>query len=57
MYSTDLAHIHDQAFTASSLQVAPELLRELHSRGIREGLIVEVGCGSGRLAERLARGG
>jgi SAM-dependent methyltransferase len=54
MYSIDLAHIHDTAFGGFADDVAPHLLRLLKHAGIRTGRIVEVGCGSGRLARHLS---
>lgn len=57
MYSADLAHVHDQGFGAFAAAVAPEIIALLRAHGIRRGLIVEFGCGSGPLARRLtARG-
>jgi len=53
MYSIDLAHIHDVGFGGFADDVAPHLLRILRRAGIRSGRIVEVGCGSGRLARHL----
>lgn len=53
MYSIDLAHIHDTRFGDFADAVAPHLLRILRQAGIRSGRIVEVGCGSGRLARHL----
>lgn len=55
MYSTDLAHVHDNGFSAASAGLASQVLRLLRSRAIRKGLIVEVGCGSGRLAHALTQ--
>lgn len=65
MYAADLAHIHDTRFGGFADEVAPHLLRILRqvlsrrsgaaakADGIRGGRIVEVGCGSGRLARHL----
>ena len=56
-YRSDLAFIHDRGFTAVSLQAAsvfPLLFRKHHIPGKR---IVELGCGSGRLAHELTRKG
>ena len=56
-YQTDLAHIHDVAFTDFVRVAAPWLLRTLRSNGIRDGLVVDLGCGSGRWAAALLRAG
>jgi SAM-dependent methyltransferase len=53
VYSTDLAYVHDAAFTAAARQAGPAVVRLLHEDGIRRGRVVEVGCGSGVLAEYL----
>ena len=56
-YRSDLAFIHDRGFSAVSLQAAsvfPLLFRKHHVPGKR---IVELGCGSGRLAHELTRKG
>lgn len=57
LYSRDLAFIHDSAFTASSDRAAQPILTLLHDAGIERGRIVEIGCGSGRLASRLSKHG
>jgi SAM-dependent methyltransferase len=54
VYAADLAHIHHVAFGEVSDGVAPHLVRILRQAGIRTGRIVEVGCGSGRLARHLS---
>ena len=50
IYGEDLAYVHDAGFSAEAPVIARELVRRLRERGIRDGLIVELGCGSGRLA-------
>ena len=60
MYADDLAHIHHAGFTKLAAHAAPQLLRLLQQRGIRpvrRTTIVEVGCGSGVLANRLVTAG
>ena len=57
MYSADLAFIHHTAFSAASRPMAREIVRLLRRRGIESGLVVEIGCGSGRMARELLRGG
>jgi SAM-dependent methyltransferase len=67
LYSTDLAYIHDAGFGGFAERAAPEVMRILRRHGIRPrpersrgttgsgraGRVVDVGCGSGRLARRL----
>jgi SAM-dependent methyltransferase len=56
-YRPDLALVHHRAFGAHADACAPgivELLRPVHDR---DGLIVEVGCGSGLLTRRLLDAG
>lgn len=56
-YGADLAYIHDAGFGALARRAGPALVAELRARGIRRGLVVELGCGSGILAARLGRAG
>ena len=57
LYSRDLAFVHDTAFGDFNRRVAPEILRILRKAGVRRGRIVEVGCGSGLLADGLCAAG
>ncbi len=57
MYSTDLAFIHHAGFGGFARDVAPEIASVLHRHGIRRGLIVELGCGSGIVARHLGERG
>ncbi len=62
MYSDDLAYIHHRGFTRLASKIAPELLILMQRNHIRDqsrstARIVEVGCGSGVLAARLAAAG
>ena len=57
MYSTDLAYIHDAGFSDFAERAAPELVNILARHGIRRGLVVDVGCGSGVLANGLIEAG
>jgi len=52
-YQADLAYIHHAGFADFSANAAPWLLATLRRSGIRNGLIVDVGCGSGVWAQRL----
>ena len=53
MYDSDLAYIHDVGFSAYVLDAAPGLLRILQANGVKSGLVVDLGCGSGRWARVL----
>jgi len=57
VYSTDLAYIHHAGFNAFAHRTAPELIDMLRGHGIRRGLVVDVGCGSGPLAAHLIEAG
>jgi SAM-dependent methyltransferase len=56
-YQTDLAYIHHTGFTGFAAKAAPGLLNLLRQHRIRDGLVVDAGCGSGVWAHELtARG-
>src|SRR5439155_15352403 len=57
VYSTDLPYIHHAGFNAFAHRTAPELIDMLRGHGIRRGLVVDVGCGSGPLAADLIEAG
>jgi SAM-dependent methyltransferase len=56
-YRRDLAYIHDAGFRDYALGAAPGLLQILKKNHTRRGLIVDLGCGSGRWACELNRAG
>ena len=56
-YGADLAHVHDDGFGGFARDAAPGLLRLLARAGIRDGLVVDLGCGSGIWAEILLDAG
>jgi SAM-dependent methyltransferase len=56
-YQADLAYIHDVGFSGFVCDAAPWLLQRLRSNGICGGLVVDLGCGSGRWAAALLRAG
>ncbi len=56
-YGPDLAYIHHAGFSEFAESAAPGLLEILWKRGVRDGRIVEIGCGSGILACELTRAG
>lgn len=56
-YRDDLAHIHHAGFSEFAESAAPGVIEMLWQRDIRDGLVVELGCGSGVLARELTRAG
>lgn len=56
-YREDLAHIHDAGFRDYALESAPGILEVLAGSGIREGLVVDLGCGGGLWARELLDAG
>ncbi|HVX16208.1 MAG TPA: class I SAM-dependent methyltransferase [Pirellulales bacterium] len=56
-YGHDLAYIHDAGFGDVARAAAATLLKLLAARRIGRGLIVELGTGSGIVAERLSLAG
>ena len=56
-YDTDLAFIHDAGFGHVARAAADELLARLKKKKFTSGTVVELGCGSGILSERVARAG
>lgn len=56
-YRDDLAYIHDAGFGGMATSAAGELIGRLHRRGIRSGVVVDLGCGSGLFAEKVSASG
>ncbi|MEQ9623158.1 class I SAM-dependent methyltransferase [Coleofasciculus chthonoplastes] len=56
-YKEDLAYIHDVGFRDYALKSAPGILAILAQHQIREGLVVDLGCGSGLWAQKLVKAG
>jgi len=56
-YETDLAAIHDEGFSDCAARAAETLLATLRRAGLASGLVVDLGCGAGVLAEQVARAG
>jgi SAM-dependent methyltransferase len=52
-YSDDLAYVHDVGFSGYAVDAGPGLLSILRTSGIENGLVVDLGCGSGIWAARL----
>ena len=56
-YGEDLAYIHDVGHADFALDSAPGIKGILERSGVREGLIVDLGCGTGLLARNLIDAG
>jgi SAM-dependent methyltransferase len=56
-YREDLAYIHDVGHADFALESAPGILEILAQNGIRDGLVVDLGCGSGLWARELIDAG
>jgi SAM-dependent methyltransferase len=56
-YHDDLAYIHDSGFGRYSRNAAPVLLSALRERELHNGLVVDLGCGSGILSGELSSAG
>jgi SAM-dependent methyltransferase len=56
-YAEDLAYTHDVGFGDFARSAAPGLLVLLRQNGIRSGLVVDLGCGSGIWAGTLTDAG
>jgi SAM-dependent methyltransferase len=56
-YECDLAYIHDSGFGGFARGSAPGLLKLFRQRGITEGPVVDLGCGSGVWARALTDSG
>ena len=57
IYGCDLAHVHDVAFGGWARDAAPFVLERLCEAGILDGLVVDLGCGSGIWAAELLGAG
>ncbi|MGE3805068.1 MAG: class I SAM-dependent methyltransferase [Gemmataceae bacterium] len=56
-YNEDLAYIHNVGHGDYARRAAPGLLDLLHSHGIDDGLVIDLGCGSGIWAAEISRHG
>ena len=56
-YGADLAHIHDDGFGDFAREAGDGIVAMLRQAGIEGGLVVDLGCGTGILAERLVAAG
>jgi hypothetical protein len=52
-FREDLAYIHDSGFSHFVLNAAPGLLQILRFNGVDGGLVLDLGCGSGRWAREF----
>ncbi|HEV7773392.1 MAG TPA: class I SAM-dependent methyltransferase [Conexibacter sp.] len=57
LYGPDLAHVHDVAFGGWAREAAPFVLARLREAKIEDGLVVDLGCGSGIWAAELLSAG
>jgi len=55
--SDDLVYIHDDGYHSYALEAAPAILNILRERGIHDGLVVDLGSGTGRWAGELVKAG
>jgi SAM-dependent methyltransferase len=56
-YRDDLAYIHDVGFGGFAERAAPWLLGQLRAQGLHDGLVIDLGCGSGIWARALSAAG
>lgn len=56
-YRADLAHINDAGFSDFAEGASPGVLALLRRHGVRTGLVVDLGCGSGYWANVLSQAG
>lgn len=56
-YGEDIAYIHDTGHAEFALRSSPGILEILRDGGVRSGLVVDLGCGSGIWARELLGAG
>src|SRR5690348_16072673 len=56
-YRDDLAYIHDAGYGGLARSAAPVLLDALRRGGTERGLVIDLGCGSGILAQAVSAAG
>lgn len=56
-YGDDLAYIHDQGYSSDAVCAARCLVALLRKRALRNGTLLDLGCGSGHSTEFLATSG
>lgn len=57
LYDADLARVHHEGFGDIARAAGPAIVAALARAGIRRGLVVDLGCGSGLLARHLTDNG
>jgi SAM-dependent methyltransferase len=57
LYAEDLAYVHDAGFGDQAEAAAEQLLELLATRGVESGTIIDLGCGGGIAAARVAAAG
>jgi SAM-dependent methyltransferase len=56
-YRDDLAYIHHEGFGQIAHAAAGVLVEDLRRRDVKEGLVVDLGCGSGIVSELVSAAG
>jgi SAM-dependent methyltransferase len=56
-YDEDLAYVHDRGFGGFARKASAGLLGMLRQKGVKSGLVVDLGCGSGIWARELSDAG
>ncbi|MGI9557474.1 MAG: class I SAM-dependent methyltransferase [Solirubrobacterales bacterium] len=57
LYRDDLAYVHDAGFGGQAAAAAERLAAEMRARGADAGLVLDLGCGTGRTAAALVADG
>jgi SAM-dependent methyltransferase len=57
LYRDDLAYIHDAGFGRIAQSAGPVLVKALGHGGINDGLVIDLGCGSGILSRVVSEAG
>ncbi|NEQ51807.1 MAG: methyltransferase domain-containing protein, partial [Leptolyngbya sp. SIO3F4] len=56
-YREDLAYIHDVGYGDHAVKSSPEIIKILDQNSLHDGLIVDLGCGSGISALEFTKAG
>jgi SAM-dependent methyltransferase len=56
-YRDDLAYIHDAGFGRFAQAAGPVLMEALSQGGIKDGLVIDLGCGSGIMSRVISEAG
>jgi SAM-dependent methyltransferase len=57
LYGDDVSYIHDRGFAWYAEEATPGILNVLRRHGIRQGLVVDLGCGSGHFLQQAMEAG